>query len=55
MEEDGERIHGRKKVGVKVKATGCPAGLGQMKGKLSPWSEPVCPLSDEFTLHKAEE
>lgn len=33
VEEDGERIHGRKKVGVKVKATGCPAGLGQMKGQ----------------------
>lgn len=37
MEEDGERIHGRRKVGVRVRATGCPAGLGQMKGQSMKW------------------
>lgn len=33
VEEDGERIHGRRKVGVRVRATGCLAGLGKVKGQ----------------------
>lgn len=33
-EEGGEKAYGRRKVGVRVRTTGCPARLGQMKGQL---------------------
>lgn len=32
VEEGGEKNHRRRKVGVRVRATDCLAGLGQMKG-----------------------
>lgn len=34
LEEGDEKAYGRKKVGIRVRATGCPARLGQMKGQL---------------------
>lgn len=34
LEAGGEKAYGRRKVDIRVRATGCPARLGQMKGQL---------------------
>ena len=48
VEEDGERIHGRRKVGVRVRASSCPAGLGQMTGQSMKWEHEAMFLGDSF-------